>query len=133
MLSKDITRYNFKLPKYFMQPKLPFKKILFSLLLSFCLQLMSNKGNAQSKQVDIKEMKDTVSLLVSKIKSLEKETNPTKKLIDDVRTRLTVLLILNSDRQCGAWPSPSSKIEIIENYWKCAFDNAPYGKMFNLN
>lgn len=116
-----------------MQTKLPFKRILFSLLLFFCFQLESNNSYAQSKQVDIKEMKDTVSLLVTKIKSLEKETNPNKKLIDDVRTKLTVLLILNSDRQCGAWPPPSSKIEIIENYWKCAFDNAPYGKMFNLN
>jgi len=94
---------------------------------------MSYNSPAQTKQVDIKQMKDTVNLLVTTTRSLEKETTPDKKKIDDTRTRLMLLVIYNSDKQCGTWPSPSAKIELFEDYWKCVFDNAPYGKQFNLN
>lgn len=131
--SKTGRRDNFSLSKHFMQNKLLFNRSIFSLLLFFCFQLASYTSQAQSKQVEIKEMKDTFNQLIGNIKSLEKETTPGKKLIDDVRTRLMVLLIYNSNKQCGTWPSPSYKIEFIEDYWKCVFDNAPYGKMFNLN
>lgn len=105
---------------------------MYPLLLIFCFLFFGNNSQAQSKQVEVKEMKDTVNLIISKIKSLEKETAPDKKQIDDLRTRVMVLLILNSNRECGTWPSPSSKIELIEEYWKCLFDKAPYGKKFIL-
>ena len=108
----------------------PIKPLLFLFIL---FQLMSNLCQAQEKRVDLKEMKDTVNLLVNSIKELEKESGPNKKKIDEVRTRLTVLIIYNGDKQCGGWPSPSAKIELFEEYWKCTFDKAPYGKKFVLN
>ena len=103
------------------------------LLLIFSLLLICNTIFAQEKKVELKEMKDTVNLLISTIKELEKESGLNKKKIDEVRTRLTVLIIYNGDKQCGGWPSPSSKIELIEEYWKCTFDKAQYGKKFVLN
>ncbi len=109
------------------------KRNLFTLLLFFCFQLMNYHSHAQSRQAEIKEMKDTVNLLVSTIRSLEKETTPDKKMIDDTRTGLMVLLIYNNEKKCGLWPSPSSAIEVLEDYWKCVFDNAPYGKKFILS
>ena len=103
------------------------------LILFFSFQLISNICPAQEKRVELKEMKDTINLLVTTIKELEKETIPDKKKIDELRTRLTILVIYNGDKQCGTWPSPSTKIELIEKYWKCTFDNAPYGKKFVLS
>ena len=116
-----------------MQTKLSSRQALFYFLLFFCFQLISNNGSAQSKQVDLKEMKDTVNLIVSNIKTLEKASNPNKKHISDERSRLMVLLIYNSNKECGVWPSPSSKIELIEAYWKCVFEKAGFGKRFSLN
>ena len=103
------------------------------LLLIFSLLLISNTISAQEKKVELKEMKDTVNLLISTIKELEKENTPNKIKIDAARSRLTILVIYNGDKQCGTWPSPSTKIELIEEYWKCTFDKAPYGKKFVLN
>jgi hypothetical protein len=108
----------------------PAKAFLF---LMFSLLLINNTSSAQENRVELKEMKDTVNLLVSTIKELEKESEPDKKKIDAARTRLTILVIYNGDKQCGTWPSPSTKIELIEEYWKCTFDHAPYGKKFVLN
>lgn len=116
-----------------MQNKIFIRHLKPLLFLFFSFQLFSTVCQAQEKRVDLKEMKDTVNLLISSIKELEKESGPNKKKIDEVRTRLTVLIIYNGDKQCGGWPSPSSKIELIEVYWKCVFDKAPYGKKFVLN
>ncbi|HMK27598.1 MAG TPA: hypothetical protein VK483_16315 [Chitinophagaceae bacterium] len=115
-----------------MQIKLHFRQSIYSLLLIVCFLFPDNNSQAQSRQADIKEMKDTINQIVSRVKSLEKETTPDKKQVDDLRTKVMVLLILNSNRECGVWPSPSSKIELIEDYWKCLFDKAPYGKKFIL-
>ena len=104
------------------------------ILLVFCfISTMSNNCLAQSKLVELNEMKDTVNLLVSTIKELEKSAIPDKKKLDDTRTRLMILVIYNSNNQCGTMPSPSAKIELIEVYWKCVFDNALYGKKFVLS
>lgn len=122
-----------KIKTIIMQCKNLLQKIRPLLLLLFLFQLISLTCLSQEKRVELKEMKDTVNLLVTTIKELEKESNPDKKKIDAVRTRLTILIIYNGDKQCGTWPSPSTKIELIEQYWKCTFDNAPYGKKFVLN
>ena len=116
-----------------MQNKLHFKKTIFPLLLFFCFQLVGYKIHAQPRRAEISEMKDSINLLVDSIKSMEKENTPDKKMINDVRTRLMVLLIYNNKKVCGAWPSPSSKIELFEDYWKCLFDKALYGEKFILS
>ena len=113
--------------------KFSFKKIIFFFLLFCCFQLPGSKASAQGRTAEIAEMKDTVNLLVSSIKALEKETTADKKQIDDKRTRLMVLLIYNSSKECGTWPAPSAKMEEFETYWKCIFDNALYGKKFILS
>ncbi len=116
-----------------MQNKVHFKKIIFLLVLFCCFQLAGHKVCAQSRTAEIAEMKDTVHLLDSSIRALEKETMPDKMRIEHIRTRLMVLLIYNNNKLCGVWPSPSAKIEELETYWKCVFDNAPYGKKFILS
>ena len=103
------------------------------LILFFSFQLISNTCPAQEKRVELKEMQDTINLLVTTVKNLEKESIPDKKKIDELRTRLTILIIYNGDKQCGTWPAPSGKIELFEEYWKCTFDHALYGKKFVLN
>ncbi|MEP7237928.1 MAG: hypothetical protein ABI685_08690 [Ferruginibacter sp.] len=104
------------------------------ILLVFCfISTMSNNCLAQTKRVELNEMKDTVNLLISTIKELEKSAIPDKKKLDDTRTRLIILVIYNSDSQCGVMPPPSAKIELFELYWKCLFDNALYGKKFMLS
>lgn len=98
----------------------------------FVFHFSGNKCQAQQKRVDIAEMKDTVSWYVTKIKNLEKEKQPDQSAISSTRERFVVLMILNLNATCGSLPSPSSKIEILEEYWKCVFDKAPYGKKFSL-
>lgn len=108
----------------------PVKSLLF---LFFSLLVINNTCPAQEKRVELKEMKDTINLLITTVKNLEKESSPDKKMLEELRSRLTILVIYNGDKQCGTWPSPSTKIELIEEYWKCIFDKAPYGKKFVLN
>jgi hypothetical protein len=110
--------------------KFHFKKTIGAVLIFCCMQMGSY---AQGRRAELTEMKDSINLLVSSIKALEKETTPDKLRIVDRRTRLMVLLIYNNDKQCGAWPAPSGKIEEFELYWKCVFENAPYGKKFVLS
>lgn len=116
-----------------MQNKKLVQRIKPLLFLFFSFLLITHTSQAQEKRVELKEMKDTINLLVTTVKELEKEATPDKKKIDDLRSRLTILVIYNGDKQCGTWPSPSTKIELMEEYWKCTFDKAPYGKKFVLN
>lgn len=116
-----------------MQNKKPLQQIMLFILLSFFLLVITITSQAQEKRVELKEMKDTVNLLLTTVRELEKETTPDKKKIEELRSRLTILVIYNGDKQCGTWPSPSTKIELIEEYWKCTFDKAPYGKKFVLS
>ena len=116
-----------------MQIKPLFRQSIYSLLLIFCFLFLENNSQAQPRRAEISEMKDSVNLLVDSIKFMEKERTPDKKMIDDLRTRLMVLLIYNNKKVCGAWPSPSSKIELFEDYWKCLFDKALYGEKFILS
>jgi hypothetical protein len=116
-----------------MQNRNIFQPVKPLLLLIFSLLLISSTISAQEKRVELKEMKDTINLMVSNIKELEKQNPLDMKKIDAARTRLGILIIFNGDTQCGSWPPPSTMIELIELYWKCTFDNAPYGKTFVLN
>ena len=116
-----------------MQTKAHFQKIIPLLILFGCFQLARNKVCAQSRTAEIAEMKDTVNLIISSIRTLEKEVSPDQKQIDVKRTRLMELLIYNSTTQCGVMPAPSAKVEAFETYWKCLFDNALYGKKFILS
>ena len=116
-----------------MQNKIHFKKNAVILILFTCFQLAGHKVCAQSRMAEIAERKDTINVLDSTIKALEKETVPDKIRIGDKRTRLMVLLIYNNNNLCGSWPSPSAKMEEFEQYWKCVFDNALYGKKFILS
>jgi hypothetical protein len=111
--------------------RLSFCKFLSAIFIACCIMLLGYTAQAQNKQVDIKEMKDTVNSIITKIKAIEKSA-PGKQQADDLRTRLTLLVIMNGDKQCGLWPTPSTKIELMEEYWKCTFDNALYGKKFIL-
>ncbi len=106
-------------------------KTLFSL--SFFLLLICSTSAAQEKKVELNEIKDSINLLIVTVKELEKENNPDKKKIDAARSRLSMLAIYNGDMQCGSWPPPSTKIELFEEYWKCTFDKALYGKKFVLS
>jgi hypothetical protein len=110
---------------------LPAIKSLFVLFVLF--QFISTSCLAQETRIDMKEMKDTVNLMIATIKELEKGSVADSKKLEDVRTRLSVLTIYNGPIECGSWPSPSAKIEIIEAYWKCTFDKAPYGKKLVLH
>lgn len=94
--------------------------------------ILSYQCQAQQKKVEIAEMKDTVNWYVTKIKDLEKEKNPEQTDLYQVRGRFMVLMILNMNSACGSLPPPSSKIEVLEEYWKCVFEKAPYGKKFSL-
>lgn len=87
---------------------------------------------AQERRVELQEMKDSVNLLISTIKQLEKESSPDTKKIAALRTAITMLGIYNGNKQCGTWPTPSARVQELETYWKCTFDNAPYGKKFVL-
>ena len=116
-----------------MQNKSPFSQMLLSMLLLFCLQFLTGTAKAQERRAEIAEMKDTVNLLLSIIRTEEKAAEPDKKRLDAAKERLMVLLIYNSNKQCGAWPSPSAKVELFEDSWKCIFDNAGYGRKFVLS
>jgi len=117
----------------FMQNKSSLKQLFLSLLLFFCLQLFTHTTQAQGRRAEAAEMKDTINLLISTIRSEEKAATPDKKRIDAARERLMVLLIYNNNKECGLWPSPSEKMEVFEAYWKCVFDNAGYGRKFVLS
>jgi len=106
--------------------------MLFSLLFFFFLQLLTHTMQAQARRAEAAEMKDTINLLISTIRSEEKATTPDQKRIDAARERLTMLAIYNSNGQCGPW-APSEKMEIFEAWWKCIFGNALYGKKFVLS
>jgi len=108
------------------------KKHCFLAFFFFAFIVLSYQCPAQQKRVEIAEMKDTVNWYVTKIKDLEKETKPDQTAISQTRERLVVLMILNLNAACGSLPSPSSRIEILEEYWKCVFEKAPYGKKFYL-
>lgn len=96
-----------------------FKKIIFLLVSSFCFQLGHVKIQAQGRRAEITEMKDSVNLYISTIKTLGKTSSTEKNKIDDTRTRLMVLLIYNNNKKCGEWPHPLAKMEEFEVYWKC--------------
>jgi len=104
-----------------------------SLLLFIFSWLLISTCQAQEKRVELKEMKDTISLMISTVKDLEKQANPDKEQLSDLRKKLMLLVIYNGNKECGTWPPPDTKIEIIEAYWKCTFDKAIYGKTFVLN
>jgi hypothetical protein len=116
-----------------MQSRNILQRVKSLLFLFFSLLVINNTCFAQEKWVEMKEMKDTVNLLVSTIKELEKQNPIDMKKMDAARTRITVLVILNTNGKCGSMPPPSATIELIELYWKCLFDTAYYGKKFVLN
>lgn len=105
--------------------------LVSSLLIAFHTMGFTCQG--QQKRADITEMKDTVRWYVTKIKKMENDKQPDQSVILLTREKLVVLMILNLNAACGSLPSPSSKIEVLEGYWKCVFDKAPYGKKFFLN